>query len=103
RPRLDPLERRLGKRRVLEHVGENGERRRDFVLRRLEGDTAGLGPDRRAEKGAEQLEIVGELIAGAMRRAFAEHAGHDAGEPRLIGRFVLSRAADEVDLYRDEG
>ena len=103
RAATQPVERFLRKRRIEQDIGENHERGRELVLRRLECDLSRLTADECADVRAEQLEVGRDLVAGSVRRAFRHHLADETRESGLVRRFVLVRAADEVDDERHEG
>ena len=97
------FQRRIGVRRVEHHVGEQRECRLELVLESGEANRARLLANRCEDGSPQHLLRVGKLIGGLCLRALAEHARRERGDTKLVWRFIVRRAADEVDVQRDDG
>ena len=102
RARAVALERGVRKGRVEQHVGEERQRRLELVPERREADRARFAAHVRENRSAEQLLRIRQLIRRSGFRPLAEHLRRKRGDAKFVSGLVIGRAADEVDVQRDQ-
>jgi len=86
--KLRRIERRVG-----ENIGQNVERERHVGLEHARIERGGLHAGRRVEIAADRLDLLGDLLRAAPRRALERHVFEQMGNAVLVGQFVAAAGA----------